>query len=333
MASVKVAVTGSGSLLAQGIIRALKRSELEIHTIGAGIGPYCTGMHWTDEKYLVSEAKSPDYIESIRGLLEKTRPDILMVGTDVELAPLAKNKNALEQDFGVKILVSPPDVVAIADDKFATAEFFLNNNFAAPASAIASDKRGIEKIIQSCGFPLIVKPRVGARSYGVVRVENESELWQAVSDEPNAVVQELVGIDGDEFTAGCLCFDGSCDAVIIMRRDLRDGNTFRAFSVLDSDLEKTVKLWAEALQPYGPANFQFKIGADGVPRAFEINARFSGTTPLRMYAGFHEVDMCIRKLLWNEDIIQPVIEDITALRNWSETVYDTQTGKLIFDGS
>ena len=41
--------------------------------------------------------------------------------------------------------------------------------------------------------------------------------------------------------------------------------------------------------PYGPCNFQFRLDSFGIPRVFEINARFSGTTYMRTLSGFDEV--------------------------------------------
>ena len=50
-------------------------------------------------------------------------------------------------------------------------------------------------------------------------------LRRAVDGVPGVVIQECVGTEHDEYTAGVLCFDGKCRASIVMRRDLRDGNT------------------------------------------------------------------------------------------------------------
>jgi carbamoyl-phosphate synthase large subunit len=221
--------------------------------------------------------------------------------------------------------------VAIADDKYATARFFREHGFPAPASALASDPDSIERLIAEQGFPLIVKPCVGARSYGVTVVYSRQAMHDAASRVQNAVVQECVGEAGYEYTASGLCFDGVCDAVIVMRRDLRDGNTYRAFTMDDPELVARVRAWTEALQPYGPANFQFRIDRSGEPKVFEINARFSGTTPLRAHAGFNEVEMCIRKILWNEPITQPAIRPLTILRHWSETVVAPQQPGLVKD--
>lgn len=317
---VSVLVTGGGALLGQGILRALRNSGLQAITTTVDVSPLSAGLYWGGEAFLVPPAAAPGYLESVYALLARVRPDILLVGTDVELALLADSRHEIQQKFGTRVIVSSPEVVAIADDKFKTANFFRDRGFAAPMSALATDVDAVQRLIAAIGFPLIVKPCVGARSYGVSLVHDRQSLDDAASRVENAVVQECVGEADAEYTASGLCFDGVCDAVIVMRRDLRDGNTYRAFTVDDAGLSTRVRQWTEALQPYGPANFQFRIDKSGEPKVFEINARFSGTTPLRAHAGFNEVEMCIRKILWNEPITQPAILPVTILRHWSETV-------------
>jgi carbamoyl-phosphate synthase large subunit len=326
---VRIAVTGGGALLGQGIVRALRLSTLQLHIIVVDINPLSAGLYWGNESFLVPPGNSVYYIDSIRALLSKTRPDIILVGTDVELAPLAKARPELEREFGTRVLVSTPEVVAIADDKYETARFFTSQGFPAPASALVQNQRGVERLIAEYGFPLVVKPCVGARSCGVSTVRDRSALDYAMTHLEKGVVQECVGEDQQEYTASGLYFDGRCDAVIVMRRDLRDGNTYRAFTVRDSELDRQVKMWTEALKPFGPANFQFRIDKFGVPKVFEINGRFSGTTPLRAHAGFNEVEMCIRKVLWDEPIVQPEIRPVTILRHWSETVISPESVELI----
>lgn len=326
---LRVAVTGGGALLGQGLLRALKLSNLKPYTIAVDVNPCSAGLYWVDESYLVPPAKSSQYLDSIRALLARSEPDILLVGTDVELAPLAGVRLELEREFGTRILVSSPEVISIADDKYKTAAFFVEHGFAAPVSALVSNREGVELLVAELGFPLIVKPCVGARSYGVSKVHNMAELEYAMAHVENGVVQECVGIDGQEYTASGLYFDGECGAVIVMRRDLRDGNTYRAFTVMDTELNRIVKQWTEALRPLGPANFQFRVDKFGVPKVFEINSRFSGTTPLRAKVGFNEVEMSIRKMIWDEPIVQPEVQSATILRYWSETVIDPQRAEVI----
>lgn len=320
MGTPRVLVTGGGALLGQGIIRSLRRGRFSPYIIAVDVSAWSAGLYWADEAHLVPFANSPDYLPAFKRLLQRTRPDLVLVGTDVELAPLAAVKDDLEREFSTRILVSPPDVVAIADDKYLTATFFHARGFAAPASALASDGAAVDALVAQVGFPLVVKPCVGARSVGVSVVHTREALAHAVQGPGPLVVQERIGEDAFEYTASGLYLDGACRAAIVMRRDLRDGNTYRAYVDLDPRLRTFVVEWTEALKPYGPANFQFRLVADGTPKVFEINARFSGTTPLRALAGFNEVDLCLGQILYGHPVVQPSIEPITVLRHWSETV-------------
>jgi carbamoyl-phosphate synthase large subunit len=105
-----------------------------------------------------------------------------------------------------------------------------------------------------------------------------------------------------------------------MRRLLRDGNTYRAHVEAFPNLNVEVRRMAEALGSHGPANFQFRLDKQGQAKVFEINARFSGTTPLRMRAGFNEVEMVLRRILRGEPIKQPSIQPMTILRHFTETI-------------
>jgi carbamoyl-phosphate synthase large subunit len=319
---MKVLVTGAGALLGQGIIRALRKSSLNPVIATADPNPLSAGLFWTDEAYILPLASDPAYLERLGEILHRAHPDIVVPGTDVELPILAANRDRLEKEFGTNVLVSSPTVVAIADDKFLTAEFLRDAGFSPPASALPEDAAAIESLIAAVGFPLVVKPRIGARSVGVSLVRNHTELQETIAGRAGLVVQECVGEESREYTSSVLVFDGKPRASIVMRRDLRDGNTYRAFSGPYPQLNRQVKAFGAALQPYGPANFQFRLDDSGVARVFEINGRFSGATPLRALVGFNEVEMCIRHILYDEPIAEPVVREATILRHWSETLVE-----------
>ncbi|MBB4186342.1 carbamoyl-phosphate synthase large subunit [Sinorhizobium terangae] len=320
---MKVFITGAGALLGQGIIRALRRSTLKATIIVGDPSPLSAGLYWGDVAYLVPMAKDPEYLDRLGELLRAERPDILIPGTDVELPILAANREMIERAYGTKVIISSPHVVSIANDKWLTSEFLRERRLGFVPSCLPGDE---ETLIERCGFPLVVKPRVGARSIGFSVVRNREQLRQAIAEQPDIVIQKYVGSDATEYTAGTLTFDGKCRATIVMRRDLRDGNTYRAFAEPFPALNKAMAEAADALGAYGPANFQFRLD-DGVPRVFEINARFSGTTAVRIHAGFNEVEMSIRHILFGEPVEQPDIMPVTILRHWSETV--VRPGELI----
>jgi carbamoyl-phosphate synthase large subunit len=313
---MKILVTGAGALLGQGIIQSIRRSALGAEIVAVDPSRLSAGLYWADRAYLVAMAVSPAYAESIHRVLRLERPDVVLIGTDVELMFFAEQRETLETEYKTKIIVSPPRVVSIADDKWATVEFLREHGFTYADSALPGTE---DSLIARVGFPLIVKPRVGARAVGVSVSRSREELDRALSSLPAPIIQEYVGDDASEYTAGIIVFDGKARASIVMRRDLRDGNTFRAYVEDYPDLNDEVRSIAETLNPYGPVNLQFRVHKGRVV-PFEINARFSGTTPLREYAGFNEVEMVVRYVLENKPVEQPPIRSVVILRHLSETI-------------
>jgi len=192
------------------------------------------------------------------------------------------------------------------------------------ADALTSDVEAIKALTEECVYPYIAKPVDGARSKGIKIIENESDL-NAVCEYPNnLVIQEMLTDDMGEFTTGCLVVGGKCVAVVSLTRDLRDGNTWRAYrSSKTSEYDKIIVAFAEALGVEGPANFQYRI-KDGKPVIFEINGRFSGTTPLRLMFGFNEVEALLDYYLEGKSISQPVLKEGVVLRVFSDLFIESE---------
>lgn len=317
---MKVLVTGAGALLGQGILKALRASTLNPTIVAVDPSPTSAGLYWADAAHLVPMASDESYLDRIRSILGAERPEIVLIGTDVELPVFAAARAELELEFGTAILVSSTEVVEIANDKWLTYQFLKRLGVGFVPSCLPGSEAAL---IEEAGFPLIVKPRVGARSVGFGVVRDRAELQRAIETQPGIIIQKRVGDDDCEYTAGTITFDSLCEASIVMRRDLRDGNTYKAYVEEYPKLNEFVRRVASKLGAYGPANFQFRLD-DGEPKIFEINGRFSGTTALRHHAGFNEVEMCIRRIIFGEPIVQPALRRLVLLRHWSETVVEPE---------
>jgi len=310
----KIVVTGAGAVLGQGIIKSLKSASMPYEILTLDPNPLSPGLYWADRSMIIPMANDPSYEQALEDILSRETPDALLIGTDVELGTFARNREAWERRFGTQILVSSEDIVEIADDKYKTVQFLERHGLSHPKSVRGEDRAALSQLIAEVGFPLIVKPRRGARAVGVSKVDDREALETALAGRSELIVQQMAGEDDKEFTAGVLYFDGEVKGSIILRRDLRDGNTYRAYSGDFSEYRKYVHDIAAALKPYGPANFQFRVDGNGTPRLFEINARFSGTTPMRALFGFNEVDLCLRKLLLHEDLEMPEVRKGIVVR-------------------
>ena len=123
------------------------------------------------------------------------------------------------------MIVSDPEVIRMGDDKLETAAFLAKGGFAAPETTPFSGD------ITPSWLPVILKPRWGgSRSARVflVRTAGELRAAKALIDPANCVVQEY--IPGDEYTCGTVNAGGECYGPIVMRRELRAGDTYRAES-------------------------------------------------------------------------------------------------------
>jgi carbamoyl-phosphate synthase large subunit len=317
---LKVLVTGAGALLGQGIIKSLRMADTRYEIVAVDPDPRAVGLYWADRAYLVPLAREPGYFDSICRIIERERPYAVLIGTDVELMVLSINKPEIDSAFHTHVIVSPPDIIRIADDKWLTYQFLASHGFPYIPSALPND---MAHLLRECDFPLIVKPRCGARSVGIREVRNEQELNRALSVVHNPVVQKCVATPEQEYTSGIVIVDGSVKAVVTMRRDLKDGNTYRAYVEPASPFNDLLAKIAERLRGIGSINFQFR-SEEGVPKIFEINARFSGTTPLRAYAGFNEVDHIVRHFVCGDPIPAPTLRPMVVLRYWDEIVIDPE---------
>jgi carbamoyl-phosphate synthase large subunit len=324
-----VFVTGVGTLLGQGILRSLRLSDRPLRIVTADPDARAAG-HWLgDAATVIPPLIDPAYLPVVEGVLVREKVDLVLVGTDVELGTFAAARERLERAHGVHVLVSSPEVVEIADDKWLTTRFLAAHGLPAPRTALASDPEAVRRLVDEVGLPLFAKPRRGARSVGARIVETREALASACEKEPALIVQEFLPEQAGEYTAGSLVVDGRCEGVVVLRRDLRLGNTYRAYREPGcSAFDPFVVRVTEALGAYGPCNLQFRI-REGEPVPFEINARFSGTTPVRAIFGFNEVAAIVDHVLDGKPIPTPQLREGIVLRTTGDLLVDAAQVEIL----
>lgn len=319
---MKILITGAGALLGQGVFESLQKSKKRSKLIIGLADPFQTspGLYWGDCAHIIPLASSPNYVNSIIAIVKAEKYNLLIPGTDIELPILAANKSRIESSTGCHILISDPGIIEIANDKYKTFEFLQKQGLNPPQSWLPEN---FDFSNDSIKFPLIVKPRDGARSIGLYQVNNLIELKECLLRSKRPVIQECIGSPSEEYTAGSITLAGKCLGAIVLRRELKDGNTYKASVESNEFLEKYIVQASQLLQPLGPCNFQFRIDQAGLPRIFEINARFSGTTLMRSIAGYCEVEWILD---YFESGKMPTIPgeflDLIFLRHWSLTSID-----------
>jgi carbamoyl-phosphate synthase large subunit len=313
-----IAVTGVGGGVGQSILKSLYGSDYNVIALDGEL--LAAGLYASNTSYLIPYANSPKYIESLLEICKREKISLLFPGLDAELMPLSLNTERFKA-IGTTLVVSRPEVIKISDDKQETYNKLTDAGIVVP---FTSQLENFTPKIES--FPLIIKQQIGgARSKNIYLVKNQ-DMWEMVKskisgNEKDFIVMEY--IEGDEYTCGTINFDGNCKGVIVMRRILRDGDTYKCFSEKNAVIEDAVRNVVEAIKPFGACNVQLRM-FNGKPYVFEINARCSGTTASRTLCGFNEPRMIADYLLKG---IEPQfdIKELTILRYWKELIVENSS--------
>ncbi len=312
---VNILVTGAGGGVGQGIIKSLKMiNDLEINIIAADMSALATGMYASNKSYLVPACNSSKYMDRLSEIFEIENINYYFPGTDVELEFCAINKKMIKDKFDVQVVISNLEAIQIADDKYKTYKFLKDNDFYYPKTFLPSEKNSSE-----IKYPTIMKPAIGCRSIGVGIVHNKEELESRLLNEDGLVIQELIGSDDTEYTCTIVIVDDKVSDVLILKRILRSGDTFRAEPIKNEAITKYVTDVAIALKIDGSCNFQLRTDKNGIPKIFEINCRYSGTTPFCSQLGFNPVEFYLKSSMGIE-YDYSINYDSVVLRNWSEVL-------------
>ena len=317
-APVTVLVTGAGAGVGQSILKALSLSSVSMRILSADSSELAAGLYAADAAYIVPPSQKPEYVRRIVAICKREKVDLVFAGTDVELEVLAQNAKKIKRETGAAVVVSSTSAVRIADDKWKTMQFLKQSGFPHARSSLAKD---VPTFLKTAAFPLIVKPRIGARSIGISKVTNREELAEALAKTPNAIVQEYLATDNDEYTCSGFFYKGKSYGVMCGRRWLRNGDTYKALFKRDASLEAFVAKVGAKLNLFGPCNFQLRKTKRG-PVMFEINCRFSGTTGAMSYLGFNVASELVQILCLKRPPSRLHFKESYMFRYWNELFVD-----------
>jgi carbamoyl-phosphate synthase large subunit len=278
-----------------------------------------------------------DIAQSVATIIKENRPDIRLVGTDMNLKhggslfvnEVLKVPNALSEGYlnhmreiiksysiDVVIPMTEPELsvfTPLIDE--------LGKNRCITAGqgvlAIGLDKLETTYALESLGiptpwsvradtetpseFPCIFKAQLGSGSKNVFVVETHEEAVFLARKFPNSIFQELLEPADKEVT--CAVYrrrDGQITVLQLLRK-LTGGLTGWAKVIDDRETFVMCKEIAKGLDLNGSMNVQLRLTKNG-PRVFEINPRFSSTVLMRHHLGFCD-------LLWALDEAQGLTVD------------------------
>jgi carbamoyl-phosphate synthase large subunit len=322
--TLNVLVLGVGGNVSQGILKALAVSTLPCRLIGACISSLSFGLYTVDRAYISPAATDPAFMDWLIRICHAEQVDAVLSGVEPVLTVLAREAKTIHAQTGAICIVSSPEHLAVGNDKLLTSQWLRDSGLAFPKTADATDSTAVDALIRDCGYPLIAKPRHGKGAHGVFELLSDSDVQSAMTKD-DYVVQEYLGDPQQEYTVGCFSDRESIvRGALVMRRELLEGTTYRAEAGSFPQVRAEAIRIAQVLKPMGPSNIQLRMH-DGRAVCFEINVRFSGTTPIRARLGFNDVDATLRHYVLAEPAVDlPLITKGVALRYWNEAYVSTE---------
>lgn len=253
-----------------------------------------------DVKIQVPAVYDPKYVDITLDVCKEHKIDALISLNDLELPILAENKARFEA-LGVKVIVSDPEVIDIAFDKYKTAQWVESLGLNAPKTyvTLASAKEALAK--GEIAFPLFMKPRWGSGSIGLETIDDMEELdiyyhllmkkikktilaTASVGDEYIMIQEKLTG---KEFGLDVMNdLQGNNVAVSVKQKlAMRAGETDKAITVDIPEVYEMGRKIGENLKHIGNLDVDIMQRANGDYCVLELNPRFGGGYPFSYEAG------------------------------------------------
>jgi carbamoyl-phosphate synthase large subunit len=312
---MRILITGAGGAAAVSIWKSLS-ADHELHM--ADIDPLAAGLYLVppERRLIIPRGDAPELIPALLRACADRRIEALLPTVDVELAPLAAVRDSFEA-IGVALAISPLECLRTCRDKQRLMDA-VRGKVPIPDSVPLTEAvaAGVDT------FPRFAKPREGAGSRGVARIDSRADLDKQPKD-GSVMLQEY--LPGDEYSVDVyVSRDGRVVAAVPrVRMKIDSGIAVASRTVKSPELIEAAVRTAEIIGIRGTANVQFKRAADGVHKLLEVNPRYPGTLPLTGAAGVDMPKLMVAELAGQRlpDGLLP-FKELMVVRYWTEHYLD-----------
>ncbi len=169
----RVLVTGAGGAAGVAVLVALRGAGHD--TVAVDADPDAVGLRLAARRATVPRSDDVGFGDALLGVVDSTRPDVLITTVAEEVCALHALADAL-QGRGVATWLPPVHSVAVCLDKWKFARVLADAGVPTPATGLG-DGAGVPG-------PWIVKPRFGRGSRDVYRVEEPDEAHLGLPAHP-----------------------------------------------------------------------------------------------------------------------------------------------------
>jgi carbamoyl-phosphate synthase large subunit len=255
-----------------------------------------------DQGFFVPPLSSPDYINAVITICREYDISVIISLFDLDLSVLAFAQKKF-REYGINVIVSSPEVIKICNDKWKTCQFLLNIGLCTPKTFIDLNSAIQSLTKKEINYPLIIKPRWGTGSIGLMEADNQEELevfynktqriiknsyisQMSESDESkhNVLIQEK--LTGKEYGLDVINdLSGQYVTTFVKEKiTMRSGETDSAVTVNFPQLIELGKHLSSNLQHIANLDVDVFVNGDNI-YVLELNPRFGGGYPFSHLAG------------------------------------------------
>ena len=129
MSLARVLVTGvGGRSVGHQILQALALLEDKYSVVATDADAFSYGLYQVRDRYVVPRADDPRYLAAIRRLIQQERIDVVLPGTEAEVAALERGR----PELGCALIASPQFVLDLCGNKKRLADWLPPNGFLSP---------------------------------------------------------------------------------------------------------------------------------------------------------------------------------------------------------
>ncbi len=288
-----ILVTGVGAIIGQGIIKSLRMLDRQVRIVGLDLNPDAFGAPSCDAFYAKPDDESgKGYLEFFRRLIQEQEIDMILPGIEHDVFFFDAHRDFFEQQECL-LMLNHAELIDISRDKWKTARVLDDAGIEVIPGLIPNDW---QECVATLGPPpLLMKPRFGNGSRGIVKLSEERDFKYWIDKSSDSfMVQKIVGSDDSEYTASVFGLGNgqATNAIVFRRRLSSNGSTLSAEVVQEPRITELIGRLNTLFRPLGPTNYQFRKEAETV-YLLEVNPRISSATSFRAAFGFNEAGMCI----------------------------------------
>ena len=279
---LRLLVTGAGGPAAIAAMKSL-RADHSVELLAADMDPWAAGLYLVPAaaRTLIPAGAAPGFTEALLARCIALGVDVVLPTVDAELRPLAHARDEFTA-AGIDLLLAPAAALEVILDKL-----LLAQHCTGIVRVPHTELFGPAVDPASWTYPVIVKPRTGSGSRGILEVGSATEL-AAMERSSALIVQDF--LPGEEYSVDVLAGRGGqvIASVPRIRARVDSGVSVGGRTVHDPEIEEFGRAVARATGLTYVANVQCRRDRAGCPALLEVNPRVPGTLGLTIASG---VDM------------------------------------------